>query len=85
MKLFDGILQRFVREYSWIHLGLGLLGNLLFVIGSFLMFSPQTRQLSTWFFLAGSIGMLVGRLGEGIARGLDGHWQRVEATGNDGR
>lgn len=81
----DRVLQKFVRKYSWIHLGLGLTGNILFVIGSSLMLAERTRQLAIWFFLAGSIGMLLGRLGEGIARGLDGHWQRLEAARQHGQ
>lgn len=74
------VLQEFVRTYPLIHLGFGILGNLLFIAGSACFFSPETKTLGVWLFLSGSVGMLVGRLGEALARGIDHHWRKLDAV-----
>lgn len=57
-----------VREYQWIHIGLGLLGNTCFVLGSFFFLSAALKTTGTWLFIFGSIGMLVGSVGSAIVR-----------------
>lgn len=76
--MFDGFLKTFVYEYRWIHLIIGLTGNVFFIIGSSLFLFESSQQTGTWFFLAGSIGMLLGRIGEAIAHGIDNHWRRLK-------
>ena len=61
-------LLAFVRRFPQVHQGLGLLGNALFVTGS-VLFLLGERHPAILAFLAGSIGMFVGQLGE-ILRGL---------------
>ncbi|GKX34294.1 MAG: hypothetical protein MnENMB40S_19120 [Rhizobiaceae bacterium MnEN-MB40S] len=58
-------IQMLVRDYGWIHLSLGLLGNVLFFIGS-LMFLPSLEEFKSvgiWLFIVGSFLMFVGSLG----------------------
>lgn len=61
-------LAAFVRRFPQVHQGIGLLGNALFITGS-VFFLLQQQHTGTLAFLAGSIGMFVGQLGE-IIRGL---------------
>ncbi|WP_370194292.1 MULTISPECIES: YrhK family protein [Aurantimonas] len=60
------MLQILVRDFGYIHLGIGLVGNLLFVIGSVLFFKAfeEWYTLAVWMFVAGSTGMFLGSLGE---------------------
>ncbi|MEX6506587.1 YrhK family protein [Jiella sp. M17.18] len=60
------MLQTLVRDYSWIHLGLGLLGNFCFVVGSVLFFKTfdSWYTLAVSLFVIGSVGMFIGSLGE---------------------
>ncbi len=64
-----------VRDYSWIHLSLGLTGNTLFFLGS-VFFLPlfehvarpewldmKWQTFAVWLFIVGSFLMLVGALG----------------------
>lgn len=70
----DGRLQplrTLVREYKWIHMGLGLLGNLAFVIGSVMFLYESLKQTGTWLFIVGSAGMLIGSLGNALIQ-----WER---------
>jgi hypothetical protein len=55
-----------------VHLGIGTLGNVSFLAGSFL-FSYEVKPLSNYLFIAGSAGMLVGTLGGAIVR-LERSW-----------
>ncbi len=58
----------FLRDFPWIHLGVGLAGNLLFVIGSVLFFFDRLQTAGIWLFVIGSAGMLVGSVGEVLVR-----------------
>lgn len=54
-----------VSDYGWIHLSLGLLGNIGFFVGS-ILFLPSLEQwktLGVWLFIIGSFLMLIGALG----------------------
>lgn len=66
----ENLAQRFVRTFPWVHLTLGLLGNVLFVAGSVSLLL-DARLAGTYLFLGGSIGMLIGRVGELFRLELD--------------
>lgn len=58
-------LKVLVQDYRWIHLSLGLLGNITFFVGS-VMFLPRLEQyklFGVWLFIIGSFLMLLGSLG----------------------
>lgn len=57
-----------LRDFPWVHLGLGLMGNTLFVIGSVMFFWESVKILAIWFFVLGSLGMLLGSVGELLVR-----------------
>ncbi|MDN5764719.1 MAG: YrhK family protein [Humibacillus sp.] len=57
-----------LRDFPWVHLGLGLFGNTLFVIGSVMFFWSSTKTLAIWLFVFGSLGMLLGSAGELLVR-----------------
>lgn len=51
-----------VHRFRAIHIGIGILGNSLFLAGS-LLFLSGSRTTAIWLFIAGSAGMLIGSLG----------------------
>lgn len=57
-----------LRDFPWVHLGLGLAGNTLFVIGSVMFFWESVKTLAIWLFIFGSLGMLLGSIGELLVR-----------------
>jgi len=58
----------FFHEFEWIHVGLGLMGNLAFVVGSvFFLFDPL-KDPGIWLFVAGSAGMLLGSIGSAVVK-----------------
>lgn len=59
-------IRTLVKDYGWIHSGVGLLGNLAFVIGSvlFLPAFEAHQVLGVWLFITGSALMFVGASGE---------------------
>lgn len=60
-------LGAFVLRYPHVHLGIGLLGNALFVTGT-ILFMTEHPDVALWLFLGGSSGMFVGALGEVLHR-----------------
>lgn len=59
---------KLVRDFGWIHLSLGLAGNVMFFVGS-VLFLPMFHEYKTfaiWLFIAGSFLMLVGSAGNFI-------------------
>lgn len=63
-------IKTLVQDYGWIHLGIGLLGNVLFVTGS-ILFLPTFQELQpvpVYIFICGSSLMLVGALGQLLVR-----------------
>ncbi|MEO5711252.1 MAG: YrhK family protein [Nocardioidaceae bacterium] len=48
--------------------GPGLFGNTLFVIGSVMFFRESAKTLAIWLFVLGSLGMLLGSIGELLVR-----------------
>lgn len=61
-------IRRTTHDVPWIHLGVGAVGNLAFVVGSLMFLSPEWTRTGTWLFVVASWGMLVGVLGEIAAR-----------------
>lgn len=54
-----------LRNFPWVHLGLGLLGNLMFFVGSVCFFYPEpVKTVGVWLFVVGSFLMLVGSVGQ---------------------
>lgn len=57
-----------LRDFPWIHLAIGLLGNTLFFAGSVMFFWETVKTVAIWFFVVGSFGMLTGSVGELLVR-----------------
>ncbi len=58
-------IKTLVQDYGWIHLSLGLFGNLAFFVGS-ILFLPSLepwKTLGVWLFIVGAFFMLIGSLG----------------------
>lgn len=65
-------IRTLVQEYGWIHTGIGLLGNSLFLGGS-IAFLPsletweavgmEWQTVGVWLFIVGAFLMLIGALG----------------------
>jgi len=58
-------LKTLVQEYGWVHLLIGLIGNVTFVLGSILflpVFEP-IKVVGVWLFILGSTLMTIGALG----------------------
>jgi len=59
------LLKTLVKDYGWIHLSLGVGGNVAFFAGSILflpIFEPY-KVAGVWLFIVGSFFMLIGALG----------------------
>lgn len=61
-------ISRTAHDIPWVHLGIGLVGNLAFVVGSLFFLSPALTRAGTWLFVVASWGLLVGVLGELMVR-----------------
>lgn len=62
-----------VRDYGWVHLSLGLLGNIQFLIGS-VLFLPSLERWQTvavYLFIGGAALMMVGALGQLLVKVLE--------------
>lgn len=60
-----GPIKLLVHEYGWVHMALGLLGNVAFFVGS-ILFLPAFEPLKTvgvWLFIIGAGFMLIGAVG----------------------
>ncbi len=53
-----------LRSFPWVHLALGLLGNTAFFVGSIFFFYEHLKTAGIWLFVVGSLGMLVGSIGQ---------------------
>ena len=61
-------LNLLVRDYQWVHLSLGLLGNTSFFVGSVLFLFEQLKLAGVWLFIIGSAGMLIGSAGSAVVK-----------------
>lgn len=59
-------IRQLVSDYHWIHLGLGIVGNICFFVGSVFFLWEATKAAGVWLFIAGSFGMLIGSVGSAI-------------------
>ncbi|MAX00852.1 MAG: hypothetical protein CMN72_14675, partial [Sphingomonas sp.] len=66
-------MKTLIRDYPYIHLGLGLIGNAMFLIGSILFFREFDAwyHVAVWLFVLGSAGMLIGALGKAATDIID--------------
>lgn len=61
-------LRTLVRDYEWVHVSVGLLGNFCFFVGS-VLFLPALEPwkiAGVWLFIVGAFFMLVGALGRAL-------------------
>lgn len=67
------LLKIIVHDFGWIHLGLGLVGNFAFVVGSvfFLPAFEAYQTLGVWLFIFGSGLMFIGALGRLLVNTLE--------------
>ena len=72
-------MKTLIRDYPYIHLGLGLIGNTMFLIGSVLFFKrfDDFYNLAVWLFVMGSAGMLIGAIGKAITDIVNAHEKRA--------
>lgn len=59
------IIRTLVQDYGWVHLSLGLLGNIAFFVGS-ILFLPTFESykiVGVWLFIIGSFFMMIGAIG----------------------
>lgn len=60
LERFPKTLNSFLLTFPWIHMAIGLAGNVFFVIGSVLFLLNMSAAV---FFVLGSVGMLIGSAG----------------------
>lgn len=68
LYLYIRHIRRYAHEIPWVHMGVGLFGNLAFVVGSLFFLVPSLTRAGTWLFVVASWGMLIGVIGEVLAR-----------------
>jgi hypothetical protein len=61
-------IRRYAHDVPWVHLGVALVGNFAFVIGSLFFLSPALTRAGTWLFVVASWGLLIGVIGEILVR-----------------
>jgi len=50
-----------LREYEWVHRGLGILGHFCFFVGSLFFLWESLKLAGIWLFIVGAGGMLIDR------------------------
>ena len=67
------MIRTLVQDYEHVHTAVGIVGNLLFVVGSVLFYKAfeQFYTLAVSLFVVGSVFMLVGAVGSGLRRLLE--------------
>lgn len=71
--------RRFVSDFPWVHVGLGIVGNSAFFVGSVFFFWEATKTAGIWLFVVGAFGMLIGSVGEAL-RKYESHELNIGAT-----
>ena len=61
-------ISRTAHDMPWVHLGIGLIGNFAFVVGSIFFLYPSLTRAGTWLFVVASWGLLIGVCGEIMVR-----------------
>lgn len=69
-------MKAFLREYEWIHRGIGVVGHTCFFAGSVFFLWEALKLAGIWLFIVGAGGMLVDRL-----RSLIVHYARLRERG----
>ncbi|GHF32562.1 hypothetical protein FHX82_005159 [Amycolatopsis bartoniae] len=59
-------MRSFIREFPTVHLVIGVIGNVIFFVGSVLFLWSWAEQLAIWLFIIGSFGMMLGAIGQAI-------------------
>ncbi|SFW75269.1 YrhK-like protein [Amycolatopsis australiensis] len=54
----------FIREFPAVHLAIGVIGNVIFFVGSVLFIWHATEDVAIWLFIIGSAGMMLGAVGQ---------------------
>lgn len=69
-------LHRFLVEYEWIHISIGVVGNATFFVGSifFLPVYSDWMTFGVWLFITGSLLMLFGAIGDGLKKYWTGRY-----------
>ncbi|MEU3275879.1 YrhK family protein [Streptomyces antibioticus] len=57
-----------LQDFPLIHLIIGGFGNTSFLVGSVFFLFPSLERIALWLFVAGSLGMFVGTMGEVFVR-----------------
>lgn len=68
-------LKTLVKDYEWIHLSVGLIGHVSFLVGS-VLFLPAFEPLKTlgvWLFIVGAGAMLIGYSGRALVDVYESH------------
>jgi YrhK-like protein len=73
-------IRRYAHDIPWVHMGVALFGNIAFVIGSIFFLYPALTRAGTWLFVVASWGLLVGVIGEILARYESRQRARVAAA-----
>jgi hypothetical protein len=66
--MYDDASRAFFEKYEWIHTTLGILGNVLFFVGSIMFLYEALKRLGVWLFIVGSFLMLVGAVGDAVVK-----------------
>ncbi|MGB3828746.1 MAG: YrhK family protein [Ornithinimicrobium sp.] len=75
------MIRTLVEDYEYIHTGLGLIGNLMFVVGSVFFYKAfeQYYTLAVSLFVVGSAFMFIGALGSALRRLWEHRKQEAQA------
>ena len=58
--------KSFIREFPAVHLAIGVIGNVIFFVGSVLFVWHSTEAVAIWLFIIGSFGMMLGAIGQAV-------------------
>ncbi len=61
-------IRAFFHEFEWIHIGLGVAGNLTFLVGSVFFLFESLKEAGIVLFIVGAAGMLFGSLGSAVVK-----------------
>lgn len=57
-----------VEQFHWLHLTLGMIGNVSFFVGSVMFLFEPLKTAGIWLFIVGSFGMLMSTVGDAVVR-----------------